>query len=62
MSDKTWPHAWVLWHMYGDGSAAHIERVYLEEQRATEDLCLLKDRPDGHEWKLDKAPIFCDAP
>ena len=51
--------AWVLWHMYGDGSGAHIERVYLSGSRAQEDYHLLTDQPGGcTEWKLDEIPIF----
>ena len=26
---------WVLWHRYGDGSGAHIERVYAEKECLT---------------------------
>mgnify|MGYP001615768999 CR=1 FL=1 len=51
--------AWVLWHMYGDGSAAHIERVYLDKERAEEDHSLLSNLPcSGSEWKLAAVPIY----
>lgn len=51
--------AWVLWHMYGDGSDVHIERVYLEQDRAQEDYTLLKNQPGGTtEWHLEKVRVF----
>lgn len=31
------PKAWVLWHLYSDGSGAHVERVYIDKPRACED-------------------------
>jgi hypothetical protein len=52
------PQAWVLWHMYGDGSGAHVERVYLDEARAEEDFKLTQAASLGtSEWKLDVVPI-----
>lgn len=54
--------AWVLWHMYGDGSSAHVERVYLDEARANEDFALLTEgngcKVGASEWKLDAVPVF----
>ena len=51
--------AWVLWHRYGDGSGAHIERVYLEPARAEQDHNLLANQPGGStDWHLDKVPVF----
>lgn len=56
------PKALVLWHRYGDGSAAHIERVYIDdEKRANEDLALLTEgegKAAFGEWHLDPAPVF----
>lgn len=52
--------AYVLWHMHGDGSGAHVERVYLDAIRADQDFKLLSKQPDGSEWKLDPVPIFGD--
>ena len=53
--------AWVLWHMYGDGSSASVLRVYLNEFRAQEDYQLLTEPPAGStEWHLDKVEIFGD--
>lgn len=54
--------AWVLWHIYGDGSGAHVERVYLDETRANEDHALLTEgntcKAGTTEWKLDAVPVF----
>lgn len=55
---------WVLWHRYGDGSGAHVERVYVDEIRAQEDYALLTEgegRMSAHEWKLDKVPFISSA-
>lgn len=53
--------AWVLWHRYWDGSAAHVERVYLNEKRAKADYELLTDGIDGKisssEWQLTELTI-----
>ncbi len=53
---------WVLWHMHGDGSGAHVERVYVDEFRAQEDFALLTDGIHGkaalHEWHLDKVQFI----
>lgn len=52
---------WVLWHMYGDGSGAHVERVYVEEHRAQADYALLTEGPTkstAHEWHLDKVQFI----
>ena len=50
--------ALVLWHMYGDGSSAHVERVYLDAERAKEDFALVsKASFGGGEWKLDEVPV-----
>jgi hypothetical protein len=53
--------AWVLWHRYGDGSSATIERVYLDEVRAQEDFKLLTEgtrKIGAYEWKLDIVPVM----
>lgn len=51
--------AWVLWHMYGDGSSAHVERAYTNEKRAKDDFALLNGQPGGaSEWKLNEVPIY----
>ena len=50
--------AWVLWHRYGDGSGAHVERVYTDVGRASEDFELLQKQPTGSEWSLDEVPLF----
>ncbi len=55
---------WVLWHRYGDGSGAHIERVYVDEIRAQEDYALLTDgtgKASSNEWSLDKVPFIPNA-
>lgn len=52
---------WVLWHRYGDGSGAHVERVYVDEIRAQEDYALLTGgdgKASTHEWKLDKVQFI----
>ena len=49
---------WVIWHMYGDGSSAHIERVYMCENRAASDFALLQKTIVASEWKLDKIPMI----
>lgn len=57
--------AWVLWHMYGDGSGAHIERAYWEEKRAKEDFVLLTEgdsKSTATEWKLSEVPILGTIP
>jgi hypothetical protein len=56
------PKAWVLWHQYGDGSGAHIERVYTDVERAREDYRLIAEgnacKTSASEWKLEVAPLF----
>ena len=58
--------AWVLWHRYGDGTGAHIERVYLDGERAKSDLALLVEgdacKTGAHEWRLDELPITGRSP
>lgn len=53
--------AWVLWHRYSDGSGAHIERVYLDGERAKEDHALLTEgdacKTSSREWFLAEVPI-----
>lgn len=58
-------NAWVLWHRYLDGSGAHIERVYLDSDRAEEDHALLtKGEAKAHdgEWRLDEVPVVGSTP
>jgi len=64
MSEKTDDdYAWVIWHKYGDGSGAHIERVYITEERAKEDFDLLVGGPEpstkstSNEWFLTKVDL-----
>jgi hypothetical protein len=57
MTDKA-VVVWVLWHRYGDGSGAHIERAYLDGLRARQDHELLAKAPGGGEWHLDEVPLF----
>ena len=55
---------WVLWHRYGDGSGAHVERVYVDEDRACCDLSLLTEgdgKASSHEWHLDKVQFIASA-
>ena len=57
--------ALVLWHMYGDGSGAHVERAYWDEKRAKEDFALLTEgdcKMGAGEWKLDEVPIVGSIP
>lgn len=52
--------AWVLWHKYADGSAAHVERVYLDAGRGDEDLALLKAANDvggAGVWTIDEVRV-----
>lgn len=52
--------AWILWHKYADGSAAHIERVYLDFARGAEDLALTKATSDvggSGNWLLDEVTV-----
>lgn len=55
---------WVLWHMYGDSSGAHVERVYVDEDRARADFDLLTEGPTkstAHEWRLDKTRFIASV-
>lgn len=55
---------WVLWHKYGDGSGAHIERVYVDEDRARSDYDLLTEgdsKYSASEWRLDKTQFIASA-
>lgn len=51
---------WVLWHRYSDGSGAHIERVYTDEERAKQDHALLTvgEGKSTGEWHLNLVRFF----
>lgn len=50
---------WVLWHMYGDGSAAHVQRAYINKERAEQDYELITSPlSDSGEWHLDKIELI----
>ena len=55
--------AWVLWHRYSDGSAAHVARVYLDKQRGVDDLELLvmDEATAVTGWKLDEVWVYGEA-
>jgi hypothetical protein len=50
---------WVLFHAYSDGSGKpeHL-RVYLDEERAREDLALAVEPWGGADWHLVEAELF----
>lgn len=48
----------VLWWRYMDGSGAGILRVYGDEERACEDLALLKTTSDGRVYFVEPADFI----
>lgn len=48
--------AWVLVHSYYDGSAFTVVRVYLDPQRAQEDLALVLVKPQD-QWELKEVDV-----
>ena len=55
-------NAYVLWYHYSDGSSSGVLRVYLDEQRASEDLDLFSLVEDNKEYEIAEVPVYGDAP
>lgn len=52
------PRAWVLWWRYHDGSAAELVRVYLDQERARQDLALAEAARGDRVFELAEMPLF----
>ena len=56
-----WDTCFVLSWRYRDGSGCGVHRAYLDADRATDDLALVKE-DCTREWAVNETPIWLSQP